>query len=184
MAKVVWVTTNSEAIYKKLNLLRSHGITKENMKTNHGGWFYEMQDLGFNYRLTDIQSALGITQLAKNNKGLAKRNTIAAKYKEAFTTKIKYQNLPKGTYNAHHLFVVEIPNRKGLYDHLRENGIYAQIHYIPVHTLPYYQEIGYGSADLSNAEQYYEQCISLPMYPTLSNEEQNFVIEKVLEFIG
>ncbi len=177
------VTTNSKEVYKKLNLLRSHGITKEDMKENHGGWFYEMQDLGFNYRLTDIQSALGITQLAKNNKGLEKRNAIAVKYKEAFKTKIKYQDLPKDTYNAHHLFVIEVTNRKGLYDYLRENGIYAQIHYIPVHTLPYYQEIGYGSADLSNAENYYKQCISLPMYPTLSKEEQDFVIEKVLAFV-
>ena len=179
------VTTNSETIYKQLKLLRSHGITKDNMKKNHGGWFYEMQDLGFNYRLTDIQSALGITQLAKNNNGLEKRNAIAAKYKEAFAAnKIKYQDLPKGSYNAHHLFVIEVPNRKGLYDYLRENGIYAQIHYIPVHTLPYYQEIGYGSADLSNAESYYEQCISLPMYPTLSDKEQRFVIDKVLAFVN
>jgi UDP-4-amino-4,6-dideoxy-N-acetyl-beta-L-altrosamine transaminase len=178
------VTTNSEVIYKKLNLLRSHGITKDNMTTNHGGWFYEMQDLGFNYRLTDIQSALGITQLSKNNKGLVKRNAIASKYKDAFNAKVKYQSLPKNSYNAHHLFVIEVDDRKGLYDHLRKNGIYSQIHYIPVHTLPYYQKIGYGSADLSRAENYYKHCLSLPMYPTLSNKEQDFVIEKVLEFIN
>lgn len=178
------VTTNSKTLYKKLSLLRSHGITKENMQEDHGGWFYEMQELGFNYRLTDIQSALGITQLAKNDIGVIRRNEISARYKEAFKNKIKYQSLPVGTYNAHHLFVIEVSDRKGLYDFLRTHSIFAQIHYIPVHTLPYYKNIGYGNASLSNAEGYYENCISLPMYPTLTKEEQGFVIEKVISFIN
>ncbi len=177
------VTTNNKQIYEKLQLLRSHGITKNNMRKNDGGWFYEMQDLGFNYRLTDIQSSLGITQLAKNLKGVAKRNDISNVYKKAFKDKVKCQSLPEGMLNAHHLFVIEVNDRKGLYDFLRTQGIYAQIHYIPVHTLPYYQKIGYGSADLSNAENYYAHCISLPMYPTLTDEEQQFVIAKVLEFV-
>jgi dTDP-4-amino-4,6-dideoxygalactose transaminase len=178
------VTTNCETLYKKLSLLRTHGITKENMQENHGGWFYEMQNLGFNYRLTDIQSALGITQLAKNNKGVERRNEIAAIYKQAFKGKVKYQSLNKGDYNAHHLFVIELDDRKGLYEFLREHHIFAQIHYIPVHTLPYYKEIGYDTADLSNAENYYSKCISLPMYPTLRHEEQELVINKVLEYIN
>lgn len=177
------VTTNSKEVYTKLNLLRSHGITKDNMQENHGGWFYEMQELGFNYRLTDIQSALGITQLAKNDKGVIKRNEISETYKKSLKG-VKYQLLPKGSVNAHHLFVIEVENRKGLYGHLRKHGIYSQIHYIPVHTLPYYKEIGYGAADLSNAENYYNNCISLPMYPTLTTEEQKFVIDKVLEFVN
>jgi UDP-4-amino-4,6-dideoxy-N-acetyl-beta-L-altrosamine transaminase len=176
------VTTNSEKIYKKLTSLRSHGITKNNMSKNHGGWFYEMQELGFNYRLTDIQCALGITQLAKNDKGVARRNEIANKYKEAFKGKIKFQSLPKGSYNAHHLFVIEVEKRKELYDYLRAFKIYTQVHYIPVHTLPYYQEIGYDEADLSNSEKYYSRCLSLPMYPSLTDEEQEFVIEKILSF--
>ena len=176
------VTTNSEKIYKKLTSLRSHGITKNNMAKNHGGWFYEMQELGFNYRLTDIQCALGITQLAKNDKGVARRNEIAKKYKEAFKGKIKFQSLPKGSYNAHHLFVIEVEKRKELYDYLRAFKIYTQVHYIPVHTLPYYQEIGYDEADLSNSEKYYSRCLSLPMYPSLTKEEQEFVIEKILSF--
>lgn len=176
------VTTNSEKLYKKLSSLRTHGITKENMSENHGGWFYEMQELGYNYRLTDIQCALGITQLAKNNKGVARRNEISDTYKQAFNGKIKYQNLPEGTYNAHHLFVIEVENRKGLYNFLRTHNIFAQIHYIPLHTLPYYKEIGYGSANLSNSESYYSKCISLPMYPSLTNEEQEYVINKVLSF--
>ena len=178
------VTTNSEEHYKKLLLLRTHGITKENMSENHGAWFYEMQDLGFNYRLTDIQSALGITQLAKNREGVKQRNSIADTYKKAFKGKIKFQSLPEGTYNAHHLFVIEVEDRKGLYDYLRANQIFAQIHYIPVHTLPYYREIGYGDATLVNSEAYYSKCISLPMFPTLTKEEQNFVIERINSFYG
>ncbi|MGB0871401.1 MAG: UDP-4-amino-4,6-dideoxy-N-acetyl-beta-L-altrosamine transaminase [Flavobacteriales bacterium] len=176
------VTTNSKVLYEALLKLRSHGITKENMSENHGGWFYEMQALGFNYRLTDIQSALGITQLAKNRKGVERRNQIAEKYKKAFDGKIKFQSLPNGAYNAHHLFVIEVEDRKGLYDFLRTQNIFAQIHYIPVHRLPYYKEIGYKGAKLDNAEHYYSKCISLPMYPTLSEGEQKFVIENILNF--
>lgn len=176
------ITTNSKALYKKLLILRTHGITKEEMSENHGGWFYEMQELGYNYRLTDIQSALGITQLSKNKTGVERRNEIASSYKNAFKGKIKYQELPDGAYNAHHLFVVEVEDRKGLYDYLRTHNIFAQIHYIPVHILPYYKEIGYGDADLSNSEDYYNKCISLPMYPTLKEQEQIFVIEKVLNY--
>ncbi|WP_445730714.1 UDP-4-amino-4,6-dideoxy-N-acetyl-beta-L-altrosamine transaminase [Mariniflexile sp.] len=176
------VTTNSEKLYKKLSLLRTHGITKDNMEENHGGWYYEMQELGFNYRLTDIQSALGITQLAKNEAGVKRRNEIADAYKKAFQNKIKYQRLPEGTYNAHHLFVIEVDDRKGLYDFLRTHNIFAQIHYIPVQTLPYYKTIGYGNANLDHSENYYSKCISLPMYPSLSHDEQAFVIEKVLSY--
>ncbi|MEO8254203.1 MAG: UDP-4-amino-4,6-dideoxy-N-acetyl-beta-L-altrosamine transaminase [Flavobacterium sp.] len=174
------VTTNSEEVYKKLLLLRSHGITKENMSENQGGWFYEMQTLGFNYRITDFQAALGISQLARNGRGVAKRNEISDRYKKAFDGKIKFQELPENFLNAHHLFIIEVEDRKGLYDYLYENKIYAQIHYIPVHQLPYYKEIGYnGDTDLSNSEDYYSKCISLPMYPTLTAEEQEFVIEKI-----
>ena len=176
------VTTNSETLYKQLSLLRTHGITKDYMTEDHGAWYYEMQALGFNYRLTDIQSALGITQLAKNDAGVVRRNEIANTYKDAFKDKITFQSLPKHAYNAHHLFIIEVENRKGLYDFLRTYKIFAQIHYIPVHTLPYYKEIGYNSANLSQSENYYSKCLSLPMYPTLTNEEQVFVIEKINEY--
>lgn len=177
------VTTNSKQLYDKLLRLRSHGITKNNMAENHGGWYYEMQELGFNYRLTDIQSALGITQLSKNLEGVKRRNEIAENYKLAFKEIIKYQNIPLGTLNAHHLFVVEVNNRKDVYDKLRAKGIYAQIHYIPVHQLPYYKEIGYNGANLQHAENYYSQCLSLPMYPTLTNEEQDYVITNLLKIV-
>lgn len=178
------LTTNSKELYSRLSKLRTHGITKEKMSKNDGGWFYEMQFLGYNYRLTDIQSALGITQLAKNQEGVRRRNIIANNYKNAFFGKVKFQDLPDGFYNAHHLFIVEVDDRKGLYDYLREHNIFAQIHYIPIHTLPYYKNIGYQDADLTNAEKYYSRCISLPMYPTLTQKEQEFVIEKVLSFVS
>lgn len=171
------VTTNSKELYDKLLLLRSHGITKENMSENHGGWYYEMQELGFNYRLTDFQAALGISQLSKNDKGVERRNEIANNYKKAFEGKIKFQSLPANSYNAHHLFVIEVNNRKEMYEYLHKQGILAQIHYIPVHTLPYYKQIGYNEAELVNAEIYYTKCLSLPMYPSLTDEEQEKVIK-------
>jgi UDP-4-amino-4,6-dideoxy-N-acetyl-beta-L-altrosamine transaminase len=176
------VTTDSEELYQKLSLLRTHGITKENMSENHGGWYYEMQTLGYNYRLTDFQSAMGITQLGRSEEGIARRQQIARNYQQAFKDKIKFQFNPDGFFNAYHLFVIEVANRKGFYDYLKENGIFAQIHYIPVHQLPYYQSIGYADANLKNAERYYEQCISLPMYPSLTDEEQEYVIATVFKF--
>ena len=178
------VTTNNEEFYNRMLKLRSHGITKENMSENHGGWYYEMQELGFNYRLTDIQSALGMSQLLKNDAGVKKRNEISKIYKRAFQDKISFQSLPANCYNAHHLFVIEVNDRGGLYDFLKSHQIYAQIHYIPLYKLPYYDKIGYASADLINSENYYEKCISLPMYPTLTEDEQQFVITKVIEFIN
>jgi len=176
------LTTNSKELYEKLMLLRTHGIAKENIDENHGDWYYEMIELGFNYRLTDFQSALGITQLEKNNIGVKRRNEISAFYKKAFEGKIKFQDLPAGTYNAHHLFIIEVENRKGLYNFLHSKGILAQIHYVPVHTMPYYKSIGYLDANLIHAEKYYSRCISLPIYPTLSNEEQSYVINSVKKY--
>jgi len=178
------LTTNSKELYEKLLLLRTHGITRDNMKENHGGWYYEMIELGFNYRLTDFQSAMGITQLAKNKKGVERRNEISSAYKKAFEGKIKFQDLPEGSYNAHHLFIIEVEHRKELYDFLHSKGILVQIHYVPVHNMPYYKNIGYANAGLIHAEKYYSRCISLPMYPTLSNKEQDFVIEQVNHFIN
>jgi len=178
------LTTNSRELYEKLLLLRTHGITKKNMSEDHGNWYYEMKELGYNYRLTDFQSALGISQLKKNIFGVKRRNELAQKYKTAFLGKLKFQDLPTNTYNAHHLFIIEIDKRKELYDFLHEKGILAQIHYIPVHTFPYYKKIGYEGANLTNAEKYYEKCISLPMYPTLSFEEQDFVIKQIKDFIS
>ncbi len=175
------ITTNSEVLYKELMLLRTHGITKENMTENHGKWYYEMVKLGYNYRLTDLQSALGISQLKKNVEGLKRRNEIAELYKKAFLGKIKFQLVPIGAYNAYHLFVILVENRKEVYDHLVSHNIFAQIHYIPIHHLPYYKAFDYDESKLVNANQYYNKCISLPMFPTLTMEEQEYVIEKVLD---
>lgn len=177
------ITTNSEKLYRQVLSLRSHGITKDNMSENPGDWYYEMQELGYNYRLTDIQSALGITQLEKNHNGVLRRNEIADKYRLAFQGKIKYQRLPKGSLNAHHLFVIEVEERKELYEFLKLNGIYAQIHYIPVHTLPYYKNLGWNKGDFPFAEKYYESCISLPLFPSLTDKEVEYVIEMTLKFI-
>ncbi len=179
------ITTNDEALYQKLLMLRTHGITKnpDLLEKNDGGWYYEMQTLGYNYRLTDFQAALALSQLQRADANMLKRKAIAKKYDEAFAgKKLKLQFQAEGFSNAYHLYVIRVENRKGLYDYLRENGIYAQVHYVPVHTMPYYKAFGWKAGDFPKSEDYYSRCLSLPMYPTLTSEEQDFVIEKVLEF--
>jgi UDP-4-amino-4,6-dideoxy-N-acetyl-beta-L-altrosamine transaminase len=179
------ITTNDEELYKKLLMLRSHGITRDPMvmKENHGAWYMEMQTLGFNYRLTDIQAALGISQMNSADGGVIKRKEIARLYNEAFAHK-PFIKGHSGVINGHayHLYVIEVENRLGLYNYLRENNIFAQVHYIPCHLMPYYRQFGWGEGDMPNAEHYYKHCISLPMFPTLTSVEQEFVIEKILEF--
>lgn len=181
------VTTNNPELYKKLAHYRTHGITKDPslLHKNDGGWYYEMQDLGFNYRLTDFQAALGVSQLARADKGLNRRQGIARRYDEAFKNipSIKIPSRKEDIFHAFHLYIIQVPDRKGLYDFLHENGIYAQIHYVPLHLMPYYQERGNKKGDLPVVEDYYEHCLSLPMFPTLTDEEQEYVIEKVKEFV-
>ncbi len=179
------ITTNNKTLYENLLLLRTHGITKSPslMHENHGGWYYEMLDLGYNYRLSDINAALGISQLQRANENLQKRKAIAKKYDEAFaSSNIKLIKPKEGFSHAYHLYVIEVENRKGLYDYLKQHNIFAQVHYIPVTTLPYYRQLGYKTECYPNAKAYYEKCLSIPMYPTLTDEEQSFVISKVLEF--
>lgn len=192
------VTTNDEALYKKLLALRTHGITKNETEysnsiefacgqssdtTQYPGWYMEMQTLGFNYRLTDFQAALGSSQLQRANEGILKRREIAGNYYKAFYGKsfIKGQSgVIKG--HAYHLYIIEVENRLELYNYLRENKIFAQIHYIPLHLMPYYKQFGWNEGDMPQAEEYYKNCISLPMYPTLTEEEQNYVIELINRF--
>lgn len=195
------ITTNNENLYHKLTELRTHGITKDSSKfqntietaigdnvmssgvETYPNWYMEMQDLGYNYRLTDFQAALGLSQLDRADSGLERRREIAKKYFDCFKDKnyIKGQSgVVEG--HAYHLYIIEVENRLGLYNYLRENQIFAQIHYIPCHLMPYYRDQGWKEGDLPNAEAYYAKCISLPMYPTLTVEEQNFVIEKIEEF--
>lgn len=185
------ITTNDETLYKKLMMLRTHGITKENMRYDfpepekQGAWYYEMQQLGYNYRITDIQAALANSQLKRADAGIVKRQAIAQKYREAFAgANLKMQKHSETQFNAHHLFVVEVEDRKGLYDFLLKQGIFSQIHYVPVHLMPYYKQFGWKEGDFPMAENYYKHCISLPMYPTLTDEEQDFVIQKVLQYLN
>lgn len=181
------VTTNDEELYKKLCLYRTHGITKDValLHENHGGWYYEMQELGFNYRMTDFQAALGVSQLSRANTGLSRRQEIANRYDEAFQDiqgiKIPYR--AGNVYHAFHLYVIQVEDRLGLYNYLRANKILAQVHYVPVHLQPYYRELGNKSGDCPVAEEYYKHCLSLPMYPTLTDEEQQYVIDSVLAFM-
>jgi dTDP-4-amino-4,6-dideoxygalactose transaminase len=150
---------------------------------DYPGWYMEMQELGFNYRLTDFQSSLGMSQLKRADSGLEKRRQIASKYYDAFKDCdfIKGQSgIIEG--HAYHLYIIEVEDRLGLYNHLRSKSIYAQIHYIPCHLMPYYQELGYRLGDYPYAENYYKYCMSLPMYPTLSEVEQDFVIETIHQF--
>jgi UDP-4-amino-4,6-dideoxy-N-acetyl-beta-L-altrosamine transaminase len=180
------ITTNDEALYTKLLQLRSHGMVYQRnpkLKENHGKWYMELQELGYNYRMPDILCALGISQLSRADEGMERRRAIAKKYDNAFeNTVIKTHVPPKGIGHAYHLYVIEVTNRKELYDALRAEGVYAQVHYVPLHTMPYYQELGNATGDFPIAEAYYDGCISLPMYPTLTVEEQNFVIGQVLHF--
>jgi len=181
------VTTNDDAIYKKLCMFRSHGVTKdpELMTKNDGGWYYEMLDLGFNYRMTEMQAALGNSQLKRLDWSLRRRHEIAARYDEAFADipEIKTPKTAEGFYHALHLYIIRVPDRKGLYDFLRANGVMVQIHYYPVNLQPYYLKLGNKRGDLPLVENYYEHCISLPMFPTLTEEEQEYTIAKVKEYI-
>ena len=185
------ITTNDKKIYQKLLKLRTHGISKKDMKyrifnkNKQGGWYYEMHDLGFNYRITDIQAALGNSQLKRADTGLQKRQEIARKYKNAFKDlPVKYQKIPENSFHAYHLFIIEIENRKSFYDYLHQNGILAQVHYIPVHLLDYYSRFGWQKGDFPIAENYYDKTVSLPMFPSLTDDEQNYVIDKVKAFFG
>ena len=182
------VTTNRKDLYNKVALYRTHGITKnpDLLTQNDGGWYYEMQDLGYNYRITDFQAALGISQLKRLDWSIQCRNEIAKKYDEAFKgTLVKTPYRAENITHAFHLYIIQVDSdkRKGLYDYLRANKIFAQVLYIPAHTMPYYKQFGWKIGDLPVAEDYYQHCLALPMYPTLTDEEQDWVIEKVKEFI-
>ena len=198
------ITTNDKKLYENLLQLRTHGIVKDEKKyrnsvefargtvkseisdlksQDYPGWYMEMQELGYNYRLTDFQAALGSSQLKRADEGLETRRSLASRYQEAFRNKnyIKGQSgVVEG--HAYHLYILEVKDRLGLYNYLRENKIFAQIHYIPCHLMPYYRELGWEEGDLPIAEEYYRKCISLPMYPTLQEEEQDFVIGKINSF--
>jgi len=193
------ITTNDTGLYEKLLLLRTHGITRDSASfvnpvsvaagtadaTTYPQWYMEMQDLGFNYRLTDIQAALALSQLGRADQGLIRRHEIAKRYNEAFRGQhnvVHYDATVDLSGHAYHLYVVRVRERLKLYEWLRARNVLAQIHYIPIHYMPYYQSLGWKVGDFPVAEQYYKECMSLPMYPTLTDDEQNYVIQSILDF--
>jgi UDP-4-amino-4,6-dideoxy-N-acetyl-beta-L-altrosamine transaminase len=181
------ITTNDVKLYHRLRNLRSHGIQQqpELKQFNHGVWYYEMQELGYNYRMTDIQAALGSSQLKRANAGLERRKEIASTYQKAFYKKKYIRHLPaipEG--HALHLFVAEFEDRDRLIGHLRENNIIAQVHYIPVHLMPYYRALGWKEGDMPCAENYYRYGLSLPIFPSLKEVELEQVINTIEEFYG
>lgn len=189
------ITTNNEDLYHRLLMLRSHGTTKEPdlLTQNPGPWYYEMQMLGFNYRMTDIQAALGYSQLQKLTHFKQRRREIIAQYNKAFESlkNVATPVEPEGMSSCFHLYVIQIDyevlgkDRAQVMKELQEKGVGTQVHYIPVHTQPYYQKtFGYAYGDYPVAEQYYEKTLSLPLYPLMSDQDVDLVVKSVKEVIG
>lgn len=175
--------TNNKKLDKTMKLLRSHGITREKslmVNANSNYWYYEQQLLGFNYRMSDIHAALGISQLKRLEKYVAKRHKIAKIYDKelkSINCIIPFRN-PEN-YSALHLYVIQVAHgkRNAIFNYLRSNDIGVNVHYIPVHTQPFYQKLGFKWGDFPNSENYFRSAISLPIYPTLSSREHKTVIE-------
>lgn len=184
--------TNSKALADKMALYRSHGITRDEAlmeNASHGGWYYEQVDLGFNYRMTELQAALGVSQMSRLSEFVSARHELAVRYYDKLASLpivLPYQ-LPN-TYSGLHLYVIRLnlneisKTHKEVFDELRENGIGVNLHYIPVHLQPYYQKMGFKQGDFPNAESYYSNAISLPMFHGMTHEQQNEVIS-TLEMI-
>lgn len=185
------VTTRDAGLRDRLARFRSHGIVRGSDPAE-GGWFQEQVELGFNYRLTDIHAALGRSQLGRLDAFIARRNAVAARYREGLGGVDALElapAAPDGSVHAYHLFVVRCregaPARRALYDHLHGLGILAQVHYVPVYRHPYYRErYGYAAGLCPEAERYYAGCLSLPCFPDLTEAEQDIVIAAVKEAVA
>ena len=183
------IVTDNKELYQRLRLFRSHGITRDGelMTQKDGPWFYQQLELGYNYRITDIQCALGCSQMKKLEYFIARRQELAKRYNEAFANcsdiVIPYQ-MP-GTVSGWHLYIIQVKNhnRREIFDKLRADGIGVNVHYIPVYMHPYYQEHGFKNVHCPVAEEIYSNMISLPLYPGLTDEQQEFVIRKVKESV-
>lgn len=181
------ITTNDKEIYEKLIMLRGHGMVKtSDMKP----WEYEMRDLGFNYRMTDIQCAIGVSQLKKLPSFIERRFEIAKNYDNAFKNSMVTPLYTFDGKSSYHLYVVQVDFSKiriskvDLFNKLREKSIGIQLHYMPINKQPYYKRLGYGDEITPVMDKYYEECFSLPMYPLLSNEEQVYVIQSLFEILN
>lgn len=181
------VTTNSKEIYEKLLELRAHGIKR---LPEFAPWYYEMHSLGFNYRITDMQAALGISQLKKLDSFVKRRKEIALKYDKALLNSVVKPLYSFNQNSSYHLFVVKVDFSKlniskvELFNKMREKNIGLQLHYIPINKQPYYKSLGYGNEDTPIMNRYYDECFSLPMYSSFSNEEQEYVIKTLFEILN
>lgn len=186
--------TNNPALATKLELLRSHGITRNpELMTQEmdGPWYYQQVALGFNYRMTDLQAALGVSQMTRLEQYVAKRHEIAERYNTLLADMpitLPWQH--PDSYNAYHLYVIRLQldkiqvSHRQVFEALRAQDIMVNLHYIPVHTQPYYQKMGFTPGDYPEAEQYYREAISIPMHPTLTLQEQDLVVQSIREAIG
>jgi len=187
------ITTNDPALYERLRAMRISGMVKETLKNKPGPWYYEVQYLGYNYRLTDIHCALGLSQLGKLDKFVERRRQIIARYNKEFSS-IPCMTTPyerPGVFSAFHLYVSLIDfeklgkSRKEVIEELVAEKIGTQVHYIPVHEQPYYRTTyGYKHGDLPNSEKYYEQALSIPLYPKMTDEQVEHVIKHVKRVLG
>ncbi|MEL7533844.1 MAG: UDP-4-amino-4,6-dideoxy-N-acetyl-beta-L-altrosamine transaminase [Bacteroidota bacterium] len=179
------ITTNDKALYERLKILRTHGITRDRdlLQEDHGGWYYEMQELGFNYRLSDIHCALGLSQLPRAAANLQRRRELAARY-DLLLADLPVQRPQIVAGHAWHLYAIQTERRKELFNFLRARKIYPQIHYIPVHYQPYYRDLGWKKGDFPHTEAYYDRCLTLPLYPDMSDQMQDYVVEVLQEFFG
>lgn len=184
--------TNCEKLDKKMQRLRSHGITNhpaEITEPSHGPWYYQQLELGFNYRMTDIQAALGLSQLKQLNNFVKVRNEIAKTYHHAFANSdILHLTQSDDCYSSYHLYVVrltqcDIAKHKSVIISMREQGIMAHLHYIPIHLQPYYQTLGFSKGDFPNAETYYKQAVTIPLYPAMIADKQQFVINTLIGLV-